>query len=50
MIFLKKADFIELIIAQLSKYIKISMQTSSDSFYGAFFINKKEPGNSFQPR
>ena len=33
--FLKQADSIGYVIAELSKYVKISMQASTDSFFTA---------------
>ena len=48
MIFLKLATYIRYVIAKLSKFIQIDIQTSSDSFYRGFFENKREPGTSFQ--
>ena len=37
--FLKQASYIRCVIAKLSKFIQISMQTFSNSFYRQFFEN-----------
>ena len=46
--FLKQATYIKYILAKLSEFVQISLQTSSDSFYRGFFENWKGPGTSFQ--
>ena len=43
---LKEADYTEYLIVKLSKYVKISMQTFSDSCLQDSLQNEKGPGTS----
>ena len=46
--FLKKADYIGYVIAELFKYIKISMHTYKVFLNGGLLKHKKRPGTSFR--
>ena len=48
MVLLKQGTYIRYVLAELSKFVQISTQTSSDSFLQRIFENQKGPGTSFQ--
>ena len=48
MIFFKQAIYVRYVIAKLSRFVQISLQTSSDSVLHRILENWKEPGTNFQ--